>query len=337
MRAISCLFALFIFAAGVSFGMAQEMKDPFREPALNALKGKKIVYLPHSLGFDMAQAWGGVTKQAAERFGMAFTVRDPNWSTEAMAQSITSLIAERPDVIITQNPDLQSLARLLKQANAAGIYVVQVNMEGAVQTDAFVGPDFIGVGEQEAEIVVKACGKGSGKSGKVAITQGVVTGGVSVYQVQGAMKVFNQHPEIKVVSSQAGDWDPNKARSITETVLQQHPDLCAVIDAWDGQARGDGAAIAQAGKKGQVLVVTSGGGSQSMCDALADGIITHDINYDGVGMGRDIVSSILVLLQSKQPAGALKFNMYSPTRVMTKDDVKDGACWNPDTYASILK
>jgi ABC-type sugar transport system substrate-binding protein len=62
-----------------------------------------------------------------------------------MAQALTNLIAQKPDVIVTQNPDLQSLARLLKQANAQGICVIQVNMQGAVQTDAFVGPDLIGV------------------------------------------------------------------------------------------------------------------------------------------------------------------------------------------------
>src|SRR6218665_3214656 len=96
----------------------KEMNDPFREPALAALRGKTIAYLPISLGFDLAQAWGGVIKQEADRYGM------------------TSLIAQKPDVIVTQNPDLQSLARLLKQANAAGIHVIQMNMQGAVQTDA---------------------------------------------------------------------------------------------------------------------------------------------------------------------------------------------------------
>ena len=307
---------------------AQDMKDPFREPAFEALKGKKIAYLPISLGFDMAQAWGGVTKQFADRYGLEFTKQDPNWSTDAMAQAFTSLIAEHPDVIVTQNPDIQSLARLMKHANAAGIYVIQVNMQGAAQTDAFVGPDLIGIGETLGNMAVKACGKDSGKSGKIAITQGVLTGGVSFYEVQGINKV---------VSSQAADWDASKARSVTETALQQNPDLCAVIDVWDGQARGSGAAIQQAGKQGQVALFTAGGGAQSQCDALADGTFTAAVNYDAVGMGRDIASTINMLLQSKQPAGSIKVQVYSPDRVMTKADVKQGTCWDPNSYAEILK
>lgn len=316
---------------------AQDFKDPYREPALNSLAGKKIAYLPISIGFDLAQAWGGVVKTEAERYGMVFTSQDPNWNTDAMAQGMTALIAEKPDVIVTQNPDMQSLARLMMQANAEGIVVVQLNMQGAVQTDAYVGPDFVAVGEQIANMMVEKCGAGTDTSHKVAVVQGVLTGGVSFYQVQGINKVFAEHPEIQVVSSQAADWDASKARAITETALQQHPDLCGVIDVWDGQGIGTGAAIKQAGKQGEVYFVTSGGGAQSMCDGLVDGTYSAAINYSAPGMGRDAWTAIMVALQNGKGAGQVKTQMYSPSYVMTKEDVKDGTCWDPQVYASMLR
>ncbi|ECB6741068.1 sugar ABC transporter substrate-binding protein, partial [Salmonella enterica subsp. enterica serovar Panama] len=205
-------FGAFAVAAALSFGAlasvhAQEVQDPFRDPALESLKGKKIAYLPISIGFDLAQAWGGVVKQQSEVYGMSFTSQDPNWNTDAMAQGFTALLAEKPDVIVTQNPDMQSLARLMKQANAEGIVVVQLNMAGAVQTDAVVAPDFIGMGEKIAQKVVEKCGKGTNTSHKVSVVQGVLTGGVSFYQIQGINKVFAENPDIQVVSSQAADWD----------------------------------------------------------------------------------------------------------------------------------
>lgn len=317
--------------------LAQEMKDPFREPALESLKGKKIAYLPISIGFDLAQAWGGVVKQQAQVYGMEFSSQDPNWSTDAMAQGFTALLAEKPDVIVTQNPDMQSLARLMKQANSQGIVVVQLNMAGAVQTDAVVAPDFIGMGEQIAQKVVEKCGKGTDTSHKVALVQGVLTGGVSFYQVQGIEKVFKENPEIQLVSSQAADWDASKARAITETVLQQHPDVCAVIDVWDGQGVGTGAAIKQAGLSDKVFFITSGGGAQSMCDMLKDGTFSAVYNYDAVGMGRDAWTAIMVALQNNQGGGAIKTQIYSPYRYMTAADVKDGTCFNAEDYAKILR
>lgn len=316
---------------------AADMHDAFREPALDALKGKKVAYLPISLGFDLAQAWGGVVKQQAERYGMSFTSQDPNWSTDAMAQGMTSLIAAHPDVIVTQNPDLQSLARLMKKANAEGIVVIQLNMQGAVQTDAFVGPDFIGLGERIANKVVEKCGEGTSTSHKVAIVQGVVTGGVSFYQVQGINAVFAKHPEIKVVSSQAADWDASKARAVTATALQQNPDMCGIIDAWDGQGVGTAAAIEQAGLKGKVFFVTSGGGAKSMCDNLANGNFSIAYNYDAPGMGRDAWTAIMVALQNKKEDKVIKTEIYSPVRMMTKDDVEAGTCFDPGQYAKMLR
>ncbi|AKQ53479.1 sugar ABC transporter substrate-binding protein [Bordetella hinzii] len=326
-----------LLGSGAAAQAQEVMNDPFRAPALEALKDKKIAYLPISIGFDLAQAWGGVVKQQAQVYGMKFTSQDPNWNTGAMVQGFTALLAERPDVILTQNPDMQSLARLMKQANQQGIVVVQMNMAGAVQTDAVVAPDFIGMGEAIANKVVEKCGAGTNTSHKVSIVQGVLTGGVSFYQVQGFNKVFAKHPDIKIVSSQAADWDASKARSITETVLQQNPDLCAVIDVWDGQGVGTGAAIKQAGLADKVFFITSGGGAQSMCDKLKDGTFSAVYNYDAVGMGRDAWTAIMVALQNKKGGGAIKTQMYSPYRYMTKADVKDGTCFNPEEYAKILR
>jgi ribose transport system substrate-binding protein len=330
--------ALAVCALGAGAAGADDMNDPYRDPALSALAGKKIAYLPISIGFDLAQAWGGVVKTESQRYGMEFSSQDPNWNTDAMAQGFTALLAEKPDVIVTQNPDMQSLARLMKQANAEGIIVVQLNMQGAVQTDAFVGPDFIAMGEQAAKMMIEKCGKNTDTSHKVAIVQGVLTGGVSYYQVQGMMKVFNENPdEVQIVSSQAADWDASKARAITETTLQQHPDICGIVDVWDGQGIGTGAAIKQAGKQGQVFFLTSGGGAQSMCDGLEDGTYSAVINYDAPGMGRDAWTAIMVALQNGQGGGAIKTQIYSPTRVMTKEDVKPGTCWDPQQYAKILR
>ncbi|MBN9673872.1 sugar ABC transporter substrate-binding protein [Roseibium aggregatum] len=334
LRKVACLTAAGIGLA--SGALAQEPNDPFRGPALDALKDKWIAYLPISAGFDLAQAWGGVVKEESQRYGMKFTIQDPNWSTDAMAQGMTSLIAERPDVIVTQNPDTQSLARLMMQANRANIAVIQMNMQGAVQTDAFVGPDYIAMGRQIANMAIEQCGEGTDTSHKISIVQGVLTGGVSYFQVQGIMEVLNGREDIEIVSSQAADWDASKARAITETVLQQHPDLCAILDMWDGQAIGTGAAVKQAGLADSVTVITSGGGASSTCELIRDDTFDIVVNYDAPGMGRDAWTSIMIALQNGG-GGKLKTQVFSPTYVMTKENVDKASCWDPEIYASRLR
>jgi hypothetical protein len=45
----------------------------------------------------------------------------------------------------------------------------------------------------------------------------------------------------------------------------------------------------------------------------------------------------MIYLQNKQKAGAIKTQIYSPLRVMTKADVKAGTCWDPEQYAKLLR
>jgi ribose transport system substrate-binding protein len=329
------LIAAFVVAtcfAGAA--LADGVDDPARNPYLSAFKGKTIAYIPNSMGFDMAQAWLAKIKKSAAELGMKVEVRDPNWNGDAMAQALTELITLHPAVIVTQNLDVQAFAKLLKQANDAGIYVIQINMKSVYPTEAFVGADVVGVGERAANLIVKQCGAGSGKSGKISIVQGSLTGGVSLFQLKGISDVLALHPEIKVVSNQAADWDASKARAITETVLQQNPDLCGIIDIWDGQAVGTAAAVKQAGRQGSVYVVTSGGGGEASCDNVRNGGYSAFISYDAMSQGDSIVDMIKVLLQSKPKAGTTKVDIYSPMTIITKENVKPNSCWSTADFAN---
>ena len=72
--------ALAALTIGTVATRAEDTTDAFRGPALASLKGKTIAYLPISLGFDLAQAWGGVVKTEAQRYGINFKAQDPNWT-----------------------------------------------------------------------------------------------------------------------------------------------------------------------------------------------------------------------------------------------------------------
>lgn len=308
---------------------AEGIKDPNIDAYYNTFKGKTIAFVPVAMGFDLTEGWAAGIRKEANALGMKFEIRDPNWSTAAGAQAITSLIAEKPSIMVIHNPDVQSYAHLLRKAQKAGIYVVQVNMESSFPTDAYIGADWHEIGATAARAVVKACGQGSGKSGKVAIVQGVLTAAASAYQVNGVYDVLKKHPEIKVVSNQAGDWDASKARSITATVLQQNPDLCGVIGFWDGMDTGTAAAIKQAGKTGQVFLVTSGGGADNAaCKGVESGEFSEDISYDVPGQARDMNDMIKALLQSHLKPGTLHISLYTPLKIITKATMTPTSCWD---------
>jgi ribose transport system substrate-binding protein len=326
------IMSFVIGAAMLQTAMAAGVDDQARHDYYKALKGKKIVFVPCAMGFDLTEGWAATLRSLATDVGMEFSIRDPNWNIDAGAQAITSLISEKPDVIVVHNPDVNSYAKLIQRAEQAGIYIISVNMRSSMGSSGFVGADYTRIGEMQAERIVKVCGKGSDTSGKVAIVQGVVTSGASGFARKGVENVLSKHPEINIVADQAADWDATKARNITATILQANPDICGIIGMWDVMDTGTAAAVQEFNKRTgkHVYVNTSGGGAKFSCTNVMDGTFDEVISYNVPGQGRDIFALISYLLQSKVKPGEYKVSIISPLRLINKQTITYDACWDPD-------
>jgi ABC-type sugar transport system substrate-binding protein len=294
-----------------------------------ALRGKTIAWVPVALGVPLIDIWTRVMREEAQARGMKFVVRDPNFSTAAGLQALSSLIDGKPDILVVHNPNVQLYARELKRAEEAGIPVIQVNMISNYKTAAYVGADWHEVGRMLGEEVVRQCGTGSGKSGKVEIVQGELTSANSIEQMEGISAAFAKDPAIKVVSSQAGNWDATKAHDITTTVLQQNPDLCASVGFWSGMEAGAAQAVKSAGKLGEVKVYSSGGDGKVDCDYVDSGLITRLLSYDAPDQAKAIIQLASFILQSGARPEAFRVANYSTLHWMEKGKYDPALCYDP--------
>ncbi|RYZ12243.1 MAG: sugar ABC transporter substrate-binding protein [Comamonadaceae bacterium] len=303
-------------------GLEETLATEYRK----AFVGKTVAFVPASLSTDVAQAWYAALKRDLEPLGVKVVVRDPNYNSNTGAQAITELIESKPAVIVVHSPDVQTYARLITRGEAAGVHMLQVNMASSARSGAFVGTDYNALGERYAARVIEAC---KGKSGKVAIVQGPLSAAPSAYALYGIDKVFKDHPEIKVVSSQPADWDASKAKAITQTVLKQHPDLCAVIGMWDGQDTGTAAAIREAGMTGKVFLITSGGGEQKQaCDQVKNGSFDVNVSFNAPAQGASLTTMIRWMMISGVKPGQFKGTVYSTLVDITKKNASDpGMCF----------
>lgn len=309
-----------------AFAQGKGLDEPFRDAYRKTMDGKVVAYVPVALGFDLAQGWLEGLKRELEPLGVKILVRDPNWSTSAGAQAVTSLIGEKPDVLVVHNPDVQTYAKLLRKAESEGIQVIQINMRSSYSSVAYVGADWVEIGEDAATAVVNAC---KGKSNKISIVQGALSAAASAYTLKGVENVLAKNPQINVVSSQAADWDAAKAKGITQTVLKQHPDLCGVVGFWDGMDSGTAAAIKEAGLTGKVFLATSGGGEQKgACDQVKSGAYDLDLSYDVPTQATTMAAQIKWLLQNPGKTKGLKGSIYTTLIPITKANASiDGTCW----------
>jgi ribose transport system substrate-binding protein len=300
-------------------GKAVEAREQLREQFDKAVKGKTVAWAPVWLGV-LESEWTRVMRSHFDDYGIKLEVRDANFKSDVQLQAVSALINEHPDVLIVQNPNVTLLAKELKRAMAAGIYVVQVNMASNTLTDAYVGVDAKDLGRKLARNIIGDCGGGKG-SGEVSILEGEATAAYSLDMKNGALEVFKTDPSIKIVSSQPTSWDANKAGEITATVLQQHPDLCAVLSVWGPQAAGAAQAIKAAGKTGKAKIYVASDGQPADCDLLEQGAFYRNLSYRADTQGEAIVNAVLALLQSGEKPGANRVAYYTtPAWVNSKAD-----------------
>lgn len=319
--------AVMAFTAPAMQALADDDPGPAAYEA--AMKGKRVALVPLAMGFDLAQGWAAILKREVEGFGGTFETRDPNWSTEAGAQAITELISSenKPDVLIVMAFDLNSYSKLLKKAQAEGIYVILIDNPANFKADAYVGGDWTKLGMLEAEAVIKGCGEGSSK--KIGLVQGDEVNATSLYQYAGIMKVLDQHKDFQVVAKPDSNWDATTSRNVTATMLQQNPDICGIIDFWDGDATGAAAAIRDAGKQDKIFLVTTGGGEETnTCANVGNGTFDAVVSTELYNESEAMVAMIKYLLQSGQPPGTASPYIYTLMSTVTKDNLNPRSCWS---------
>jgi ribose transport system substrate-binding protein len=320
--------ALAVTAAAVS---AEEYNDGLSTAYYQKLKGKKVAFVPITMGFDLTQGWYAAMKRQADELGYEIIVRDPNWSIDAGAQALSQLIDEKPDILIFHAIDMQAYNKLIKKAVDAGINVIQINLKSPNNGDAYVGGDWYRSSAMEADELIRHCSTEHGKNGKVAILQGVPTGPANQIGQMAIQDKLKGRKDITIVADQAADWDATKAHNVAATILKQHPDLCGFIGNWDNHDVGAAAAIKESGLQGKVVVVTHGGGQQQAgCDNIANGNFTSYVKWDVRGQARDLNDTIKMLLQTKPKPGSAPFALYTPLEVLTKDNLRPNSCWTLD-------
>jgi ribose transport system substrate-binding protein len=316
---------------------ASAAMDPAPADYAKALKGKRVVMVPMAMGFDLAQGWAAILQREVNAFGGTFETRDPNWSTEAGAQALTDAIASnpKPDVLIVMSFDLNSYSKIMKKAQEAGIYVLLIDNPANFKADAYLGGDWTQLGRLEAEAVIKGCGADSSK--KIGLVQGDETNATSLFQYDGIMDVLSKHPDFEVVAKPDSNWDATTSRNVTTTMLQQHPDVCGIIDFWDGDATGAAAAIRDAGLQDKVFLVTTGGGETADCAALENGTYSAVVMTELAQESYNMVTMIKYLLQSGQPPGTSSAYIYTLLKATTKADMRPDSCWDLKALQAMAK
>ena len=118
------------------------------------------------------------------------------------------------------------------------------------------------------------------------------------YQTE--LDTFKSHPNIKVVGTVEGGYDPDKTMTGVQDVLQGHKDVHAMIAMGDQMMVGAELAAKDAGLDTSKMLVIGGGASEIGIKAIRDGRWTASIAFFPVTMGEYALQALADAFAGKQ-------------------------------------
>ena len=219
-------------------------------------------FYDHKLGLELAgEAYGVKT----EFLGPA------DYDLNAMVDVLEQSIARKPSGLIVCGFD-NILTPGIDKAIDQGIPVVTVDADlPDSKRIAFTGTGNEAAGELAAEGLVSLLG---GK-GRVAIVGQVLLTNINE-RAQGCMNVFEKYPDIDLIEDIVlPEGDDGIAATKTAALLQKYPDL-AGIATLDGNSGGVATAVREAGKAGEIKIV-SFDRSENILEAISEGWISGTV------------------------------------------------------------
>ncbi|BDU19317.1 ribose ABC transporter substrate-binding protein RbsB [Dyella sp. GSA-30] len=248
-------------------------------------------------------------QKAAAAAGLQLVVVDAQDDPARQISGVEDLIQKKVGVILLNPTDSSALAGAVQSANNAHIPVVTLDraVDGA-NVASHIASDNLAGGAMAAKFLSEQL---QGK-GNVLELQGVP--GTSAARDRG--KGFDDEAQkdgLKIIAQQPANFDRADGLSVTENLLQAHPDANAIFAQNDEMALGALRAL-DSGKHGNIIVVAFDGTPDGI-KAVKDGKMAATVAQQPGEIGRLGVETAQKLLGNQ----SVDKSIAVPLKLVTKD------------------
>jgi ribose transport system substrate-binding protein len=260
-------------------------------------------------------------RRAEKELGINLVVKTAAQETSIQQQIgiVEKLIQEKINAIVIAPGDSVELIPVLKQAQDAGIVVVNIDNRLDPEYSKVSGLNnvpFISVdNEQAAYLSAKTLTARMEKPTLVAILEGIRGAGNAEDRKNGAVRAFEEEDKASIVAMDTANWKIDEAFSVTERLLKTHPDIGAIFCANDMMALGTIQYLKSAGRS-DVMVAGYDALDEAIDEVRAGGLVTT-VDQQAAEQGyQGVLFAVKLLNGEKMPALKL-----IDTRIITKDSL----------------
>ncbi len=200
-------------------------------------------------------------RDAAASVGATVVVTDAHHDVSKQISDVEDMLQQKIDILLVNPTDSTGIQSAVTSAHSAGAVVVAVDANATGPVDSFVGSKNFDAGQIACEYLAKAIGS----TGEVAILDGIPVVPI-LERVRGCKAALEKFPNVKIVDTQNGKQERDTALTVTENMIQAHPNLKGIFSVNDGGSMGVLSAIDSSGKD---VKLTSVDGAPEAVQAIA--------------------------------------------------------------------
>ena len=238
------------------------------DEVLNANADNKLIYC---ITPSTSNPYFGVVQTACQEEGekLGYTVKCVSHDDDATKQSelFDTAISEGASAIVCDNAGADASIEAVQKARDAGIPTFLVDRE--INQEGIAVAQIVANNSQGATAAAQALVEATGGEGQYAELLGLESDTNCQVRSDAFRAVIDQ-TNMEMVAQQSANWDQTEGQQKAETILQQYPDIVAIVCGNDTMACGAAAAVESANLDHEVYIIGVDG-SNDMRDNIKEG------------------------------------------------------------------
>lgn len=243
--------------------------------------------------FFVSMAEGAEEK--ANELGVEINIVDAGNDPAKQSTDIEDLINTGVDVLIINPEDSSSVGPAVQSAIDNDIRVIAIDreVEGA-DVDVFIGTDNVQAAQAAGEELLNYLDSDA----EVVVLEGVPGASSAIDRNEGFLNALEGN--VNILASQTANFDRTEALTVTENLLQAHPNVEAIVAANDEMALGAIEAVNGANSTpGEDVLITGFDANEDAINAVSEGTMLLTVEQQPDTMGEIGVETALQLFNDE--------------------------------------
>ena len=251
---LGLLLTAVLSACGSEKDMENESSTSKSQPARVALVMKSLA---NEYFINMMEGAKAHQLENAEKYELIVNGTKNESDLAQQVSLVEQMMAAQVDILVLAPVSSKGMLPVVKRAIDQGIDVVNIDnrFDQDVLQQMGMSVPFVGPADREgAKLVGLEVAKYLNAGDEVAIIGGL-PGAYNAQQRQAGFEDAMTESSLNIISIQSADWESAKSATVAAAMLSEKPNLKALLCSNDSMALGAVAAVRQAGRTGDVLVV----------------------------------------------------------------------------------